>query len=310
MEAAASVWNSLAAALDHRYVLERELGRGGMATVYLARELEGGRTVAVKAMNPELGSALGVERFRREMDIAASLSHRGIVPLLASGEAVVGGESRVGSDSRKTQDARSPALLYYLMPYVQGESLHDRLEREKRIPVADALRITHDIAEALAYAHSRGILHRDVKPENILLAGESPREGAPAVRALIADFGLARAIGAADTTKLTKTGTLVGTIYYMSPEQLREDRTIDARADIYSLGSVLYEMLTGAPPFTGRSLTDLVVKILKTPVAPAASVNPAVPPDVDRVVVRALAKSPAERFATMQEFSAALPRVA
>jgi eukaryotic-like serine/threonine-protein kinase len=296
MEAAASlVWNSLANALNDRYVLERELGRGGMATVYLARELDGGRTVAVKAMHPELGTALGAERFRREMAIAASLSHRGIVPLFDSGD--------------------TGSVLYYLMPYVQGESLHDRLEREKRVALGDALQITHDVAEALGYAHGRGILHRDVKPDNILLSREpsgdrdpTGREPAGRVRALIADFGLARAIGAADHTKLTKTGTVVGTIYYMSPEQLREDRTIDERADVYSLGGVLYEMLTGAPPFMGRSMTDLVVKILKAPVPPVASVNPAVPAAVDQAIARALAKSPAERFATMQEFAGALPR--
>jgi eukaryotic-like serine/threonine-protein kinase len=286
MEAATLVWNSLAEALTDRYVLERELGRGGMATVYLAREVQGGRAVAVKAMHPELGSALGLERFRREMDIAGSLSHPGIVPLTDSGHA--------------------GALLYYVMPFVEGESLHERLERERRLPLDDALRVAHDVAAALGYAHRRGILHRDVKPENILLAGE-PARGATGWRALIADFGLARAIGAADTTKLTKTGTLVGTVHYMSPEQIREDRTIDERSDVYSLGCVLYEMLTGAPPFTGRSVTDLVVKILRAPAAPAATVNPDVPPAVDRAIARALAKAATERFATMQELIAALP---
>jgi serine/threonine-protein kinase len=275
------VWNALAEALTERYVLERELGHGGMATVYLAHEREGGRAVAVKAMHPELGSALGLERFRREMDIVASLSHRGIVPLLDSGHANAG--------------------LYYVMPYVEGESLHVRLEREKRLGLEDALRITHDVAEALGYAHGRGILHRDVKPDNILMA-----DG----RALVADFGLARAISAADHTKLTKTGTIVGTIFYMSPEQVREDRGIDERSDIYGLGCVLYEMLTGAPPFTGRSVTDLVVKILRSPIAPASAVSPAVPPSVDAAIARALAKPAAERFASMQEFAAALPRPA
>jgi serine/threonine-protein kinase len=286
MQAATVVWNSLADALADRYALERELGRGGMASVYLAREVQGGRAVAVKAMHPELGAALGPERFRREMDITASLSHPGIVPLVDSGTA--------------------GAILYYVMPFVEGESLHDRLERERRLPVGAALAIVRDIAEALGYAHCRNILHRDVKPDNILLAAD-PSRGAAGSRALIADFGLARAIGAADTTKLTKTGTMVGTVHYMSPEQVREDRTIDQRSDVYSLGCVLYEMLTGAPPFTGRSVTDLVMKILRAAPSPVATVNPGVPEAVERAIVRALAKLPADRFQTMQELAAALP---
>lgn len=286
MESASQVWDALAEALTQRYVLERELGRGGMATVYLAREVQGGQAVAVKAMHPELGSALGLERFRREMEIAASLSHPGIVPLIGSGHA--------------------GALLYYVMPLVEGESLHARLERERRLAVDDAIGITRDVAEALGYAHGRSILHRDVKPDNILLAAE-PARGPKGCRALIADFGLARAVGAADSTKLTKTGTVVGTIQYMSPEQVREDREIDARSDVYSLGCVLYEMLTGAPPFTGRSVTDLVMKILRATPAPAAAVNPAVPPAVEQALARALAKTARERFATMRDFAAALP---
>src|SRR6476646_6191688 len=283
MDGATLVWNSLADALSERYVLEREVGRGGMATIYLAREAQSGRAVAVKAMRPELGSALGPERFRREMDIAASLSHPGIVPLIDSGHA--------------------GAMLYYVMPFVEGESLHARLERERRLPLDDALRVTHDVAEALGYAHGRGILHRDVKPDNILLAGE-PSRGEAGWRALIADFGLARAIGAADSTKLTKTGTIVGTAHYMSPEQVREDRTIDQRSDIYSLGCVLYEMLTGAPPFIGRSVTDLVMKILRAAPSPVAPVNPGVPAAVEGAIARALAKAPADRFPTMQELAA------
>jgi eukaryotic-like serine/threonine-protein kinase len=279
MESASQVWNALAEALSDRYALEREVGRGGMATVYLAREAAGGRPVAVKAMHPELASALGQERFRREMAIVGSLSHPGIVPLLDSG--------------------RAGTLLYYVMPFVSGESLHERLERERRIAAVDAIGIVRDIADALGYAHGKGILHRDVKPENVLLAIDP-------TRALIADFGLARAIGAADTTKLTKTGTIVGTIHYMSPEQVREDRTIDERSDVYGLGCVLYEMLTGAPPFVGRTVTDLVMKILRTPPVPISAVNPAVPPAVEQAVARALAKPAAERFPTMRELAAAL----
>jgi eukaryotic-like serine/threonine-protein kinase len=281
MESATQVWNALADALSERYALERELGRGGMATVYLAREVAGERAVAVKAMHPELASALGLERFRREMEIVGSLSHPGIVPLLDSG--------------------RAEALLYYVMPYVEGESLHERLERERRLPPDEAVRIVLQVAEALSYAHGRGILHRDVKPDNILLAANP-------TRALIADFGLARAVGAADSTKLTKTGTIVGTVHYMSPEQVREDRGIDERSDVYSLGCVLYEMLTGAPPFLGRSVTDLVMKILRTPPAPISAVNPLVQPALEQAVLRALAKAPVDRFPSMRQLAAALPQ--
>jgi serine/threonine protein kinase len=268
----------LAKALSDRYTLERELGRGGMATVYLARDVHQGQSVAVKAMHRNLSSAIGVERFRREMGIAASLSHPSIVPLYDSGSA--------------------DGVLYYIMPYVEGESLFQRLERERRLSLEDALQITHDVADALGYAHSRGILHRDVKPENILL---------DEAHALVADFGLARAIGAADHRRLTETGVIVGTVYYMSPEQLREERNLDQRADIYSLGGILYEMLSGRPPYSGRSITDLVTQILRAPVPSVRRVNASVPAAVDQTIGRALAKSAAERFATMQEFAAALP---
>jgi len=275
----AEVRDLLTQALGERYSLEGEVARGGMATVYLARDTATHQPVAVKVMHPRLATALGAERFLREIECVSSMDHPGIVPLLQSGNA--GG------------------VLYYIMPYVEGESLHDRLQREKRLPLNDALQVAHDIAAALGYAHGRGVLHRDVKPENILLAGG---------HALMADFGLARAIGAADYQKLTETGIIVGTIFYMSPEQLKEDRGLDQRADIYSLGCILFEMLTGAPPYTGTSLKDVAMKILRAPVPSARRVRPEVPIAVDEVIAKALARPVAERFGTMQELAAILPR--
>jgi eukaryotic-like serine/threonine-protein kinase len=268
----------LAQSLAARYRIERELGRGGMATVYLARDVHGGQAVAVKVMHPGLVADIGAERFLREMGIAASLHHPLIVPLSESGNA--GG------------------IPYYIMPYVEGESLYVRMQRERQLPVEEALQVTHDVAAALGYAHSRGVLHRDVKPENILLAGG---------RALVADFGLARAIGAADYRRLTETGVIVGTVFYMSPEQLREDRNLDQRADIYSLGCILYEMLAGGPPFTGRSLTEVATRILRAPIPSVSRARAAVPAAVDVALARAVAKSAAARFASMQEFADALP---
>jgi serine/threonine-protein kinase len=266
----------LAEVLRDRYSLERELARGGMATVYLARDLHQAKPVAIKAMHPSVAAALGAERFVREIEIARTMEHPLIVPLQDCGNA--------------------DGVLYYIMPYVEGESLYDRLQRERRLSFEDALRITQDVASALGYAHGLGVLHRDVKPENILLAGG---------RALVADFGLARAIGS-DYTRLTVTGVIMGTVYYMSPEQLREDRDLDQRADIYSLGCVLYEMLTGGPPYTGPSLKELVTRILRAPVPSVQRIQSDVPSGVDQAISRALAKAAAERFATMEEFQAAL----
>jgi len=292
-------WDSLAQALAGRYTLERELGRGAMATVYLARDLARGQPVAVKVMDSRLANAIGAARFLREIAIAGSMTHPLIVPLYDSGEAVVSRESQVVGEGLTTHDLGPTTFLYYTMPYVEGESLYERLQRERRLALDDALRITLDVAAALEYAHGRGVLHRDVKPENILLAGG---------HALVADFGLARAISAADSQKLTATGVIVGTVYYMSPEQLREDRDLDQRADIYSLGCSLFEMLTGGPPYTGPSLKEVVTRILRAPIPSAQRLNAGVPAAVDQAIARALAKSASERFATMREFAAALPR--
>ena len=268
----------LAEALGGRYVIERELGSGGMATVYQARAAGRAEPVALKVMNPNLADALDSKRFIREMGVAASLDHPLIVPLIDSGHA--------------------GATLFYVMPFVSGESLYDRLQRERRLPVPGALGIARDVATALAYAHERGVMHRDVKPENILLAGG---------RALIADFGLARAIGAADYTKLTATGVIVGTLYYMSPEQLREEPDLDQRTDVYGLGCMLYEMLSGEPPFTGRTLTEVATRILRAATPSIRRLRPEVPDPVDETIGRALAKARADRFTTMSEMLAALP---
>src|SRR3989442_770453 len=212
----------LRAALLGRYTIEHELGRGGMATVYLGQDLKHHRAVAIKVLRPELAAALGPERFVREIEIAAGLAHPHILPLHDSGEA--------------------DGFLYYVMPYVEGESLRDRLNREKQLSVENSTQIAREVATALAYAHSRGVVHRDIKPENILLVSE---------QAVVSDFGIARGISAAGGEKLTATGVSVGTPLYMSPEQASGRGQLDARSDIYSLGGVLYGMPAGEPPFTG-----------------------------------------------------------
>jgi eukaryotic-like serine/threonine-protein kinase len=268
----------LAEALAGRYAIERELGRGGMASVYQARAPGRAEPVAIKVMNPNVADALDSKRFIREMGVAASLDHPLIVPLIDSG--------------------RAGTALFYVMPFVSGESLYDRLQRERRLPVPDAIGIARDVATALAYAHERGVMHRDVKPENILLARG---------RALIADFGLARAIGAADYTKLTATGVIVGTLFYMSPEQLREEPDLDQRTDVYSLGCMLYEMLSGEPPYTGRTLTEIASRILRGPIPSVRRLRPEVPAPVDQAIGRALAKARPDRFTRMSELLAALP---
>ena len=264
-------------ALAERYRVERELGAGGMATVYLATDLRHDREVAIKVLHPDLGAALGAERFLAEIKVTAKLQHPHILPLLDSGSA--GG------------------LLYYVMPLVTGETLRARLAREKQLPIGDALRIANECADALQHAHSLGIIHRDIKPENILLQGG---------HAVVADFGNALAVQQASGARMTQTGLSLGTPQYMSPEQAMGERTIDARSDIYALGAVTYEMLTGDPPFIGSTVHAIVAKVLtERPTAPSA-VRDTVTPPIEHAILRALAKLPADRFGTAAEFSAAL----
>jgi serine/threonine protein kinase len=259
------------------YRVLRILGRGGMATVYLARDLRHRRSVALKVLHPDLAHALGPERFLREIEVAANLSHPHILPLHDSGEVA--------------------GLLYYVMPYVEGESLRDRLNRETQLPVDEALQLAREVADGLAYAHGQGVVHRDIKPENILLSGG---------HALVADFGIARAIGQGGSARLTERGMAVGTAAYMSPEQASAASHIDGRSDIYSLGCVLYEMLAGEPPYTGPTAQAIIAKRFSDPVPAMRRVRPTVPERVDRAVTRALAPVPADRFATAAEFARAL----
>ena len=266
----------LGAALEGRYRIERELGRGGMATVFLAEDLRHRRRVAIKVLLPELAAALGAERFLREIEVAAGLNHPHILPLHESGEA--GG------------------LLYYVMPYVEGESLRKRLTREQQLPLDDALPIAREVADALNYAHSHDVVHRDIKPENILLS-----EG----HAVVADFGIARAITVAGPSTLTATGMALGTPAYMSPEQAAGSRDLDGRSDLYSLGCVLYEMLAGQPPFNGPP-ESLAYQHLSVTPRPVTELRPATPPEVARALNRALAKTPADRFSTSAQFASAL----
>jgi serine/threonine-protein kinase len=277
---------SLAAALSDRYRIERELGQGGMATVYLAEDLKHHRKVAVKVLRPELSAALGPERFLREIETTASLRHPHILPLYDSGAAGQMGGGAEGS-----------AFLYYVMPYVEGESLRDRLNREKQLPLEDALRITREVADALSFAHSRGIVHRDIKPENILLESG---------HAVVADFGIARAVSEAGAERLTATGVSVGTPLYMSPEQAAGESELDGRSDLYSLACVLYEMLAGQPPFTGSTAANVVHQHLTAEARPISQLRPAVPPAIADVLARALAKNPADRFSPAAHFAEAL----
>jgi serine/threonine-protein kinase len=273
----ADLTEQLTSALGDRYRLERELGRGGMATVYLAQDLRHHRRVALKVLHPELAYALGTDRFLREIEVAANLTHPHILPLHDSGEAA--------------------GLLFYVMPYVEGESLRGRLNRERQLPVDDAVRIAREVADALAYAHDHGIIHRDIKPENILLSGG---------HALVADFGIARALGQSGGERLTETGMTVGTAAYMSPEQALGDRQIDGRSDGYSLGCVLYEMLAGEPPYTGPTAQAIIAKRLSDPVPSVRRIRPGIPEGLASAVTRALAPVVADRWPTSAEFARAV----
>jgi serine/threonine-protein kinase len=273
----ADLLTHLNAALSDRYVLDRELGRGGMATVYFGRDLRHRRPVALKILHPDLAFALGADRFLREIEVAANLTHPHILPLYESGEV--------------------DHLLYYVMPYIEGESLRERLRRETQLEVEDAVQIAREVADALAYAHGQGVVHRDIKPENILLYSG---------HALVADFGIARAVWQADEGRLTETGMAVGTAAYMSPEQGSGLEQVDGRSDVYSLGCVLYEMLAGEPPYTGPTAQAIIAKRLSDPVPRVRRVRPPVPDAVDQCLLKALAPVPADRFATAERFAQAL----
>jgi serine/threonine-protein kinase len=274
----------LNSALTGRYEIDREIGAGGMATVYLARDLKHDRNVALKVLKPELGAVLGVERFLSEIKVTANLQHPNLLPLFDSGEA-------------RPERSEGPPLLFYVMPYVEGESLRARLEREKQLPVDDAVKIAVAVASALAYAHERGVIHRDLKPENILLQAGQP---------VIADFGIALAVSKAGGARVTQTGLSLGTPQYMSPEQAAGDRAIDGRSDIYSLGAVTYEMLAGEPPHSGTSAQAIIAKLMSAEPQPLRALRATVPVNVACAVEKALAKLPADRFSSATDFAAAL----
>jgi serine/threonine-protein kinase len=267
----------LQAALAGRYAILQELGRGGMSAVYLAEDRKHQRKVALKILRPEIAMTVGKDRFLREIGIAARLSHPHIMPVYDSGEA--------------------EGLLYYVMPHVEGESLRDRLEREERMEVEEALQITREVASALGYAHRHHVVHRDIKPANILLSGG---------HAVVTDFGVARAIGGARSESITEPGIAVGTPTYMSPEQASGEVALDGRSDIYGLGCVLFEMLVGEPPYTGPSTRAVILKCFGEPVPSARDRRNSVPPHVDAALLCALAKAPGERFDTAEGFAQAL----
>jgi len=271
------VTGQLRAALAGRYTVEGEIGAGGMATVYAATDVRHGRRVALKVLRPELAAVLGAERFLSEIRVTAKLQHPNLLPLFDSGE--------------------SAGLLFYVMPFVEGESLRHPLAREKQLPIDEAIRIASAVASALDYAHRHHVIHRDLKPENILL-----HDGQP----LIADFGIALAVSNAGGTRITETGLSLGTPHYMSPEQATGDRGIDGRTDIYALGAVTYEMLSGEPPHSGTTAQAIIARLLTERPRPLTTVRHTVPPHVSVAVHRALEKTPADRFTTPREFADAI----
>jgi tRNA A-37 threonylcarbamoyl transferase component Bud32/TolB-like protein/tetratricopeptide (TPR) repeat protein len=269
------------AALSDRYGIERELGRGGMATVYLAQDRRHARRVAIKVLRPELAAVLGSERFLHEIRVTANLTHPHILPLHDSGEAA--------------------GFLYYVMPFVEGESLRQRLDREHQLPIGEAVTITREVADALGYAHSHGVVHRDIKPENILLESG---------HASVADFGVALAVAAAGAERLTATGIVVGTPAYLSPEQAGGEQDLDGRSDLYALGCVAYEMLTGGPPVTGRSLAAILARRLSEAPPSVRAIRSTVPTDLDEILRRTMAPIPADRPRTAEELITELNRIA
>jgi serine/threonine-protein kinase len=275
----AGITERLKVAIADRYVVERELGAGGMATVYLAHDVKHDRKVALKVLRPELAAVIGAERFLAEIKVTANLQHPHILPLHDSGEA--------------------ETFLYYVMPYVEGQTLRDKLDHEKQLDIEDAIALAKGVASALDYAHRQGVIHRDIKPENVLI-----HDGQP----LIADFGIALAVSHAGGSRLTETGLSIGTPHYMSPEQAMGDRELDARSDVYSLGAMLYEMLTGDPPYTGSTAQAIVAKVITEKAPPVTALRETVPAHVAAVIAKALNKLPADRFTTASAFAEALTR--
>jgi serine/threonine-protein kinase len=272
-----AVTERLSSALADRYQIERRLGEGGMATVYLAEDLKHKRKVALKVLKPDLAAVLGAERFVQEITTTAQLQHPHILPLFDSGTA--------------------DGFLFYVMPYIEGETLRNKLDRETQLSIDESVRIATEVADALDYAHRNGVIHRDIKPENILL-----HDGRP----MVADFGIALAVSAAAGGRMTETGLSLGTPHYMSPEQATAEKDLSARSDIYSLASVLYEMLTGNPPHTGASAQQIIMKIVTEEAAPVTTVRKSVPPNVVAAVAKALEKLPADRFDSAASFATAL----
>ncbi len=271
-------FDRLKTALADRYAIERELGAGGMATVYLAEDLKHHRKVAVKVLRPELAAVLGAERFVQEITTTANLQHPHILPLFDSGEV--------------------DGFLYYVMPFIDGETLRDKLNRETQLGIEEAVGITTAIADALDYAHRHNVIHRDIKPENILL-----HDGRP----MVADFGIALAVSAAAGGRMTETGLSLGTPHYMSPEQATAEKDLTNRSDIYSLGCVLYEMLTGNPPHVGSSAQQIIMRIVTDDARPVTELRRSVPPHVAAATAKSLEKLPADRFDTSASFECLQP---